>query len=404
MTINYTHPSQFEPLLPQKRMEELLELAQAITAVCLSLQSILHKTTAETVAQLLRAMNSYYSNKIEGHSTHPVNIVRGLQKDFSQTPEIAQLQRLALAHIDAEVEIEAWVKNDPLFSPFTAEGICRIHAALYRRLPVADRAIEQNRIVEPGLLRTADVSVGHHIPPSYKAISAFLTRYEQVYADPSASLDKQLVKIACAHHRLAWIHPFLDGNGRVTRLATHAALYQHFTSGLWSVCRGLARTQKDYYLQLEGADEPRRGDLDGRGNLTEAGLADFCHYFLSVCFDQVNFMRKMLDLETIRQRISALLIYRNALDPQVRREAELPLHYMFTAGALTRGEFKQMTGLGDKVAQKLLSHLLTVGLVESESRVGPVRFALPLSALQFYFPDLYPEAATQLEENEKNNW
>ena len=51
-----------------------------------------------------------------------------------------------------------------------------------------------------------------------------------------------------------------------------------------------------------------------------------------------------------------------------------------------------MTGLGDKVAQMLLSRLLKIGLAETDTPLGPMRFRLLLNALQFYFPDLYPEA------------
>ncbi len=149
---------------------------------------------------------------------------------------------------------------------------------------------------------------------------------------------------------------------------------------------------------LESADERRHGDLDGRGNLTEKGLWDFCRYFLNTCFDQVTFMHATLNLDEIRQRIRALVIFRSEMDKQIRREAELPLHYLFTAGQLTRAEFKQMTGLGDKVAQKLLSHLLKVGLVESDTPLGVIRFGLPLDALRFYFPDLYPKAAMRVDE------
>lgn len=396
--MRYTHPHQFEPLLPQKRLEELLALAQSITELSLGLRGALHASTAATLTRLLRTMNSYYSNKIEGHSTHPLNIDRGLRKDFSTKPKVAQLQRLALAHIEAEEEIESWINSGTDFSPFSTEGIRRIHEALYRRLPAEDRSAEGGRIVEPGAWRNVDVEVGRHVPPTHGSVLAFLARYQQVY-DGRASWDKQLVKIASAHQRLTWIHPFLDGNGRVARLATHAALYRDFTGGLWSVCRGLARTQQNYHTRLEFADEPRRGDLDGRGNLTEEGLWHFCHYFLTVCSGQVGFMRNMLDFDGIRSRIRALVIFRSETDKQVRREAELPLHYLFTSGPLTRAEFKQMTGLGDKVAQMLLSRLLKTGLVESDTPLGPVRFGLPLDALQFYFPDLYPEAATRPDED-----
>lgn len=396
--MRYSRPSQFEPLMPGKRIEELLALAQTIVKASWSLRQALHVSTAETLAGLLRAMNSYYSNKIEGHSTHPINIDRGLRKDFSHQPKVALLQRLALAHINAELKIESWISTEQNFSPFCKEGIRTIHQALYQSLAVEDRVIEDKRLVMPGVWRDVDVTVGHHLPPTYNSLPLFLARYEEVYNVPQAE-DMQLIKIACAHQRLAWIHPFVDGNGRVARLASHAALYRDFSAGLWSICRGLARTQQDYYTNLALADAPRCGDLDGRVNLSEDGLWKFCHYFLSVCLDQVNFMEKMLNFDDMRKRITALLLFRSQFDKQIRCEAELPLHYLFTSGPLSRAEFKQMTGLGNKVAQNLLSHLLKTGLVISDSKLGSVRFGLPLDALQFYFPDLYPEAAMRLDAN-----
>ena len=56
-----------------------------------------------------------------------------------------------------------------------------------------------------------------------------------------------------------------------------------------------------------------------------------------------------------------------------------------------------MTGLGQRVARSLLSHLLRNGLVKTDSALGPVRFALPLDGLQFLLPDFYPEAAGRVE-------
>lgn len=85
-----------------------------------------------------------------------------------------------------------------------------------------------------------------------------------------------MVAVAAAHHRLAWIHPFPDGNGRVAQLHSHVLLQSMgLTNGVWSPLRGLARTQKDYYLRLAQADMPRHGDLDGRGNLSIAQRAVF---------------------------------------------------------------------------------------------------------------------------------
>ena len=235
--------------------------------------------------------------------------------------------------------------------------------------------------------------VGRHVPPIPESIPRFLERYEEAYA-PRRAWDEEILKIACAHQRLAWIHPFSDGNGRAARLVTHAALFP-VTGGLWSVCRSLARRRDEYYARLEDADEPRRGDLDGQGNLSEEGLRHWSAFFLDVCDDQVSFMSRMLDLDEMKTRIRALIEFRAATDKALRAEAVTPLHYLFAAGPRGRGEFKQFTGLGDRTAQALLSRLLESGLVESESPLGPVSFGMPLDALQFLFPDLYPEAATR---------
>jgi DNA-binding IclR family transcriptional regulator len=74
-------------------------------------------------------------------------------------------------------------------------------------------------------------------------------------------------------------------------------------------------------------------------------------------------------------------------------EALRPLHYLFLSGTeLERGEFKRMTGLGERTAVTLLTALVKRGLLRSDTPQGKVRFGLPLHALRFYFPALWPEA------------
>lgn len=383
-------PSQFEPLFPEKELDALRARAAKVVEQSLRLSSKVHAATTVRLRELLRAMNSYYSNRIEGQSTHPRNIERALKKDFAGQADVARLQRIALAHMEAEQELEQLVSQGE--RPLTKVFALRAHAAMYARLSPQDRITKDGSAVEPGAIRSEQVDVGRHVPAIPESIPRFLDRYEEAYAAQRA-WDEEILKIACAHQRLAWIHPFSDGNGRAARLVTHAALFP-VTGGLWSVCRGLARRRDEYYGRLEDADEPRRGDLDGRGNLSEEGLRRWCAFFLDVCGDQVSFMSRMLDLDEMKTRLRALIEFRAAADKALRAEAVAPLHYLFVAGPLARGEFKQFTGLGDRTAQVLLSRLLASGLVESESPLGPVSFGMPLDALQFLFPDLYPEAAT----------
>src|SRR5581483_6853412 len=104
-----------------------------------------------------------------------------------------------------------------------------------------------------------------------------------------------IVAIAAAHHRFNYIHPFPDGNGRVSRLMSHAMAHVSGIGahGLWSISRGLARgieNKTEYKRMMDYADTPRQGDLDGRGNLSQRALTEFILWFLRVCLDQVNFM------------------------------------------------------------------------------------------------------------------
>src|SRR5690606_15597285 len=158
--------------------------------------------------------------------------------------------------------------------------------------------------VMPGELRKADVIVGSHIAPAPENLPKFLTRLDTAYAAPPLNPLRQLQAAGAAHHRFLWIHPFLDGNGRVARLMSHA-LFKRLDIGtsLWSVARGLARDEQRYKALLAQADGPREGDRDGRGNLTQRGLIAFCKFFLDRSVDQIRFMSSLLEPATLLTRM-----------------------------------------------------------------------------------------------------
>ncbi|MBX6964856.1 Fic family protein [Alcaligenes faecalis] len=389
----YNSPHQFDPLVPASLPQALIEKAADIARDASRLAGVAHPRARESIRELVRSMNSYYSNRIEGQSTHPIHIEDALHKQFSDKPDVARLQRVALAHIQAETDLEELV--DQGVSPMNSEFLLIAHEKLYSHLPQEDRLTEDGRVIIPGKLREETVQVGRHIPPVATSLPRFMKRMDEVY-DQSHSWDRRLILVACLHHRVTWVHPFLDGNGRSARLQTHCALWP-LSEGLWSPSRGLARATQDYYVHLNNADSARRGDLDGRGNLSTAGLNEWIEFFLGICQDQVTFMGRMLDLDDMKRRIEALIIFRHAHDKEVRKEAILPLYHLFAAGPLKRMEFAQMTGLGERTARSLMSKLLKSGLLVSDTASGPVRWGLPLDSLQFLFPELYPEAATKLD-------
>ncbi|HWI10201.1 MAG TPA: Fic family protein [Burkholderiaceae bacterium] len=375
-----------------KPQEPLLAKAHELARTATQLAGL---PLARELRTLLRGMNSYYTNRIEGQHTRPHEIEQALRRDFSHDKNLAARQRLAVAHIEAEAAIEARYADDAGATRlYSVDAVQDLHRELFARLPATDLVTPEGEPIVPGQLRLRDVRVGEHVAPTHASLAAFLQRWAKFYRGVRRG-EAALVALAAAHQRLGWVHPFIDGNGRVMRLHTHAVLSAlGYTNGLWSPLRGFARSTERYYALLAAADAPRHGDLDGRGNLSERALVAWVDYVLDVCLDQVRFMTKLLDLGAMERRIAACLAFEEeTLRSGVRREALRPLHYLFlTGGELERGEFKRMMGLGDRTAVTALTALVKRGLLKSDTSQGKLRFGIPLHALRFYFPALWPEA------------
>ncbi len=395
----YTQPHHMEPMLPgEHKLGPLLERAHELIRAAERLSGWAPSGALPGLRQLLRAMNSYYSNKIEGQHTLPLEIEQALRNDYAAQPDKARRQRLAIAHMQTEAQLERLWPGWSRVQVWSGQTLQDIHQDLFARLPAADLQAEaadaSTSPFEPGQWRQQEVSVGRHAAPAAGQLVDFVQRWSLVYGGARRG-EMELVALAAAHHRLLWIHPFRDGNGRVARLHAYAVLgHLGLTNGLWSPLRGFARTHKAYYERLIGADEPRAGDLDGRGNLTEAGLIQWIEYFLDVCLDQVRFMQTALSLHDMKDRMAACLHYEQQVVQQgVRVESLRVLHYLFAAQTeLDRADFKAMLGLGERLATAQVSALLKRGLVETDSPYGKLRLGVPQHALRFYFPKLWPEA------------
>lgn len=397
----YDEAHQFNPLMPeQARIGPLLERASDLTRAATTLGASAAPAAHQELRVLLRSMNSYYTNRMEGEHTRPSDIDKALQQDFSADDGLARKQRLAVAHIrteevcEAELEVQRAAGQDSTRWLYSADALMWLHRELFSNLSQKDLALKDGSLLVPGVLRLRDVQVGEHIAPTAESVPVFLERWSAVYGDTRRG-EAAIVAAAASHHRLAWTHPFLDGNGRVARLHTHLVLQAlGLTSGLWSPLRGFARSEEAYRALLHGADEPRRGALDGRGNLTLSGLIAWVDYTLGMCIDQVEFMGRQMDVRGMRERIAAALAFEEStVKAGVRKESLAPLHYLFaTQAQLGRAEFKAMTGLGERVATGTLSALLRRGFLASDTPYGDVRFAVPRHALRFYFPALWPEA------------
>lgn len=343
--------SVFQPLFPEERvLGPLHDLSAQVIDACLRLAGHGVAPVAVALRPKLRAMNSYYTNRIEGQHTRPADIERAIRKDFDADAAIARKQRLAVAHIDVEDEFERSTGATTPTALFSGALVREIHARLYGKLPQSDQTSDEGEPVRPGQYRMKDVSAGLHVAPPWQEVEGLVDGWATRYAALRGK-ESLLIGAACAHHRLAWVHPFIDGNGRTARLHTHLVLHAAgLTQGLWSPMRGFARTQEQYYAKLNNADLMRRNDLDGRGPLSQEELVAFARYFLEVCLDQVQFMRGRLDLQTLKERLKALLLSLQASPWEIgseksviKMEALEPLHYVAMTGALDRSRFISMT-------------------------------------------------------------
>jgi Fic family protein len=391
----FDHISDMEPLLPEDRDGHLAALGLTLIRKAERLRNSLHPVTRKAVVRLVRSMNSYYSNLIEGHRTTPQDIEAALAKDFSTNPTQQALQMEHLAHVEVQMEIESRLTSLPPAEICSEGFLCWIHERFYRRLPDLFRHIppeaDQAREIAGGQLRQSEVSVGRHLAPAGKALPQFLKRYSEYYG-PLVKGDPQgMIAAAAAHHRLTWIHPFLDGNGRVARLLSHAWLCKTEVDagGLWAIARGMARRQLDYQAALSNADEKRVNDFDGRGYLSQRYLIEFCEFFLQTAIDQTEFMHGLLDLDRMQARIMS---YAERLEStgELMRGAGRVLCSIFLRGEIARGEVASLMGASPRTAQKLTRELLTRKLVVSDSPKGLLRLGFPAEAAGYYFPNLYP--------------
>jgi Fic family protein len=387
--------SWMEPLLigeTSRHRAAITDLAFELIQKAAGFRRSLPSFLLTSLADLVRATNCYYSNLIEGHDTHPVDIERALNNDYSLDTRKRDLQLEAKAHI----AVQKWIDAGGLSGgrSITEKGIREIHRRFYELLPedllwVEDLDTKERVRVEPGELRKRDVQVGRHVAVSAGALPRFLQRFAEVYGNTGKT--ESIVSIAAAHHRLLWIHPFTDGNGRVARLMSHATMLKTLDTGaIWSVARGLARNVQTYKSLLANCDLPRRNDLDGRGPLSEEALAEFTRVFLQVCIDQVDFMESLVQPDRLRARI---LLW---ADEEIRL-GQLPpqsgaiLEAILYRGELPRGEAGAVAATGERQARRMVSALVEKGVLTSETARSPLRLIFPATLAARWMPGLFPE-------------
>jgi Fic family protein len=398
--------------------EQIANLVAELSAAAAKLEHSLSPRTAESLAEMVRIMNTYYSNLIEGHQTRPRDVELALEagrKRQAGMPETINVEEAvagttvagsaerdllteAVAHVRIQADIDMYYALFGHTEPADSEVVRRLHREFYLgasakmlRISGAGKSFQ----MVPGEWRSKpeqDVAVGRHVPPSSARVEGFMHYFSERYRFAPLGKAARILAIPAAHHRFNYIHPFPDGNGRVSRLMSHAMAHEAGIGahGLWSVSRGLARgleSRNDYKRMMAHADMPRQGDLDGRGNLSQRALVDFTAWFLKVCLDQVLFMSELFQIDTLSKRLQKCV----EADINMRPEAARLLDEALVRGSFDRGGAARISGLPERSARRVLGQLVQSGLLASDSPKGPVYLHFPMSLQDVLFPRLFGE-------------
>ena len=349
---------------------------------------------------LVRQVNSFYSNKIEGNLTPPADVLRAQENPTSENAaeDLLEIKR----HIEAQRRLSA----EPIdqVAICSRESITRIHREFYQGRPAENMHIKINSDGEtaslvPGEFRTREVRVGQHIPPSAEAMSSYLTWFERTYRLDRLHGVTPILAAAAAHHRLMWIHPFLDGNGRTGRLFTDQYLRAAGLGsyGLWTISRGFGADVGAYYGALAAADHVRKGDLDGRGELSDSGLLRFTEYFIATALEQVRYFSSLLEPLMLSQRIDSYFEMRSqgALTtttgmalPVLRIEARDVYQGLLNYGPMERSEIQAMLHTDEGTIYKLLNQMANEDLIYLGG-CKQVSLRISRDSIGFLFPDLF---------------
>lgn len=380
-----------EPLLPSDRKGELIAVAREVWRDSAVLREVLPSPSREAVAGIVRSMNGYYSNLIEGHKTRPADIKAALARTFSKAPKERERQMLHAAHLETLAVAEE-TEDTRITSP---EYLCWLHGEFFKRLPEEMRTVRadggKEHRFEPGVIRKTNVSVGAHLAPEHRSLGKMLEYFDRKYAPLISDSPESLIAACAAHHRLVWIHPFDDGNGRIARILTHLWFRKAGAggSGLWTLARGLARHVDEYRSRLSQADEKRLNDFDGRGRMSERRLEEFCSFLLKTAGDQIAFMREMLKIETLAARLSSAIQHKETLGELPKHSSKL-VHAVLCQGRTMRTEAASLMGVSPRTAQTTVGLLVAGGYLQSPTARGKLTVGFPPEICAHAFPDLFP--------------
>lgn len=377
---------------------ELLKKAEMVIIESAKLTGGYNKYFIDAIKDLLKITNSYYSNRIESEGTHPIDIEKAMKKEFSNDEKKKNLQQLSLIHI----EIQEYLENKALNEKeklYSMDSILDVHKRFYSKVEMAYALKIKHSDLEvdmiPGELRKSFVKIGSHIAPNPDDLITIFNEFEILYNQCKfESQTMKLIYALCSHHRLVYIHPFYDGNGRSRLYLDY--LFQKIGLegyGLWNLYRGLARNVDEYKKALSIADEPYRGSYDdGRGL---KALKQFLDFMLDIALDQIKYMSSVIKIDLIAKRMSNYVefsqknMYEN-IKPLPKHSQKI-FESLLIYGEIPRNSVKDILNVSKPTAIKIVKELEDRGYINSVEPKSPIRIRFNSHFASEVIPEIFPK-------------
>jgi Fic family protein len=310
--------------------------------------------------QVFHYLESLASARIEGNHTTLADLVESKVAPASAQPsetlqEIENIER-AMVHVEESVQPG---------QPISEHLIRSLHA-----MTVNGLVREGDRT--PGAYRSGPIAIAQadHLPPEALHVPSYMQALVE-FVNCADAPKYDLMKVALAHHRFAWIHPFGNGNGRVVRLLTYAMLIKYGfrvsdVGRLLNPAAVFCANRQAYYDHLSQADAG-----------TDMALEQWCHYVLLGVLDELRKVESLANYQYLkaqvlvpaiahareRQHITAqeAAVLRLAVEVQVAKAADLEPSMPGLNAAQRTYQIKKLVDSGMLVPLKEGSRQYTIG-------------------------------------------
>jgi Fic family protein len=297
--------------------------------------------------QVFHFLESLASARIEGNHTTLADYVEAkLAPASTDTDALREIDNIEAAMRQVESAIEPG-------APFSEHLLRGLHA-------IAVHQLEREGDRTPGSYRTGPVRIAQaeHLPPDAVQVPGYMAELV-AFINQSDPPKYDLMKVALAHHRFAWVHPFSNGNGRVVRLLTYAMLikygFQVSAAGrLLNPAAVFCADRYRYYAMLSQADSGEPAQLE-----------HWCTYVLTGVRDELEKVNRLADYAHLQSAILLPALAHARERQLITAQEQAVLQATVRAGTVKAGELEAaMPGLNAGQRTYQIRKLVEGGLLQ----------------------------------------